>query len=306
MIILMVPLVYVVGSGLTRIRSICCIVPCLLLLTPYDYLGLEIIDVLRSVLIIFGFGYILSLTGLLEQFGKLLGISAFTRTKKGTPPRFIPPPSPECWDGVEKLDSSSSDFSALQDDIRERSMQWSAKYGMRLELEEAYKVSEESRQAERFAARVDANGSRRTNVQRLFHGTALENMEKIIDGGFKLPSHAGMFGKGVYFAHTPLKSWRYSAAKGTWRGSRSRYLLVCDVALGNVKKIHRAANAFDPKKQFQRNWLLSAFGARNFDSLEAVSKTDGGSVEVPEYIVFDPAQTAVRFIVKCTECSALQ
>ena len=43
-------------------------------------------------------------------------------------------------------------------------------------------------------------------------------------GGFQLPSNAGMYGKGVYFAECPTKSSHYS--KG------SDLMLLCDVQLG--------------------------------------------------------------------------
>lgn len=47
----------------------------------------------------------------------------------------------------------------------------------------------------------------------LFHGTAVESVPQIIKNGFRLPkkhAHGGMFGKGIYFAETPLKSVRYT------------------------------------------------------------------------------------------------
>lgn len=44
----------------------------------------------------------------------------------------------------------------------------------------------------------------------LFHGTTPANAESILAGGFSIPSHPGMFGRGIYFAKDPLKSVRYA------------------------------------------------------------------------------------------------
>lgn len=46
--------------------------------------------------------------------------------------------------------------------------------------------------------------------QMLFHGTTPANAERILLGGFEIPSRPGMFGRGIYFAKDPLKSVRYA------------------------------------------------------------------------------------------------
>ena len=55
----------------------------------------------------------------------------------------------------------------------------------------------------------------------------------ILADGFRLPSHAGMFGRGIYFADTPLKSLQYTGGTFGCVGGGRRYMLVCDVELGN-------------------------------------------------------------------------
>merc|ERR1711879_24853 len=72
------------------------------------------------------------------------------------------------------------------------------------------------------------------NRCQLFHGTVRESAKSIIQEGFRLPSYGGMFGKGVYFARTPLKSKQYIG----WLGC----LLLCEVELGN-SKVQQTAKA---------------------------------------------------------------
>ena len=42
-----------------------------------------------------------------------------------------------------------------------------------------------------------------------------------------------MFGRGIYFADTPLKSLQYTGGTFGCVGGGRRYMLVCDVELGN-------------------------------------------------------------------------
>merc|ERR1712216_634403 len=65
--------------------------------------------------------------------------------------------------------------------------------------------------------------SRDPNNRRLYHGTSAFALKQIVFNGFQLPQRPGMFGKGLYFADTPLKSWPYSTVG---------FIMVCDVALG--------------------------------------------------------------------------
>ena len=44
-----------------------------------------------------------------------------------------------------------------------------------------------------------------------------------------------MFGRGIYFADTPLKSLQYTGGTFGCVGGGRRYMLVCDVELGNPR-----------------------------------------------------------------------
>ena len=71
-------------------------------------------------------------------------------------------------------------------------------------------------------------------MSRLFHGTGKDAARAILADGFRLPAHAGMFGRGIYFADTPLKSLQYTGGRlGCCVGGGGRFMLVCDVELGN-------------------------------------------------------------------------
>merc|ERR1712232_162468 len=109
----------------------------------------------------------------------------------------------------------------------------------RLHIKNVYKIENEILE-QRFATGLSAMHSADTNVQALFHGTSLKAAHSIIATGFQLPQTGGMFGAGVYFAKTPLKSWQYSLHKG------SAYLLVSDVALGLSKPARKGKNV-DPR-----------------------------------------------------------
>ncbi len=84
------------------------------------------------------------------------------------------------------------------------------------------------------------------NVCELFHSSKAQNFLGILSRGLLLPkvvvsdyggerSDAGSLGTGIYFGLDALTSVKYSSPSQT-RGSR--FLLMCDVALGNVKVNH--------------------------------------------------------------------
>lgn len=69
------------------------------------------------------------------------------------------------------------------------------------------------------------------NRMLLWHGTRNTNLESIFKEGLKLPSHGGMFGKGIYFADRVTKSVQYTDCR---RSGRTGTLLLCEVAVGNM------------------------------------------------------------------------
>merc|ERR1712056_10284 len=91
----------------------------------------------------------------------------------------------------------------------------------------------------------------------LFHGTSPESAHAILQNGFRLPAHAGMFGRGVYLAENPLKAGKYAGrqegqpwwnfvgddASGDWF-----HMLLCDVYLGKTKTVRHARPDMSPSK----------------------------------------------------------
>ena len=133
---------------------------------------------------------------------------------------------------------------------------------------------------------------RESNVRQLFHGTRMENAHGIVTGGFRLPRHSGMFGKGLYFADTPLKSLQYTGISWGWR-----YMLVCEVELGNSKTQRGAKD--DKKEDLERGWLPTVMGQRSFQSVTAA--TGLGGVRVPEYVVYDASQAVPKYLLAVSE-----
>jgi len=205
---------------------------------------------------------------------------------------------------ITQLSSEDPDFKLVEDSFKQNCARFSQMYPFNLEVVSVYSVTNHSlkqkyidtktRLQSKTAGR-HSSGSGCHPVMHLYHGTSKQAAAAIITGGFKLPTIAGMFGKGVYFADTPLKSWQYSTKTG------SQFLLVCEVALGNQMPLRHARTKFNPQRDFQRSWFKSVFGAREYDSIVALSKAQGGAVNVPEYVIFHPWQALPAYVIEARE-----
>lgn len=96
-----------------------------------------------------------------------------------------------------------------------------------------------------------------SNQQLLFHGSRISNFVGLLSRGLLMPkvvtgmggarTDAGNLGNGIYFGDAACTSSHYTSAghRGT------RFMLVCRVALGNVKPFHRITKGFsDPPDGF--------------------------------------------------------
>lgn len=130
-----------------------------------------------------------------------------------------------------------------------------------------------------------------SHVELKFHGTNEEAVDSIVNYGFMIPvSGKQMFGKGVYFATDSSKSAQKCYTKD------SKMLLVCEVLLGKCLTVERSLPGMDINK-------LHVLG---YDSLFAKRGTQQqGGVCNDEFVVYDPNQAIVRFIVHYeeTDCS---
>jgi hypothetical protein len=99
-------------------------------------------------------------------------------------------------------------------------------------------------EAERFAP-----FKKEPNRMLLFHGSAMSNYLGILSQGLRIappeaPTTGYMFGKGVYFADMFRKSDAYA------HGITSKVLILCEVALGNMKKLYEANYIENLEKPF--------------------------------------------------------
>jgi len=125
-----------------------------------------------------------------------------------------------------------------------------------------------------------------SNKMLKFHGCSREAAESIMRKGFRLPDHwDNMYGKGVYFASDSSKSAREIYTKG------SNMLLLCDVLLGKCWTVNKGGGEM---KKVERRTLRR----KGFDSVFAPRGTrQTGGVENDEYIVYDPRQALVKYII---------
>ena len=184
------------------------------------------------------------------------------------------------------------------DELRENvSKACDSKYNFAMALHGAWRVRNPEAEevwAEMQAARAAAG--KQSTVTALYHGTSKDAARVITADGFRLPTHAGMFGKGVYFADCPLKSLQYTNknvvdAMGTGR----RYMLVCDVELGHTLTKKSAHSNLDPTRDLQPTAVSRALGQKSFDSVSAQPSWFG--LRAPEYIVYKPEQALPRYIL---------
>jgi len=192
------------------------------------------------------------------------------------------------WKGVAgKVEGA--ELEQLKSLVKERCEAARNKYNFSLELVDAFRVHCPALE-QRFDEFCEAHGRdrRASNRQKLFHGTPRESARSILSSGFRLPEKGGMFGKGVYFASAPLKSFQYARGDGT--------ILLCEVALGKTMKTYHANNSLEPERDLSRNWFLKALGMQNFDSVTA-SSGPLGCVRVPEYVVYKTEQAVPRYLL---------
>jgi poly [ADP-ribose] polymerase len=125
----------------------------------------------------------------------------------------------------------------------------------------------------------------------LFHGTRSANILNILNQGLlikpKTAVHTGsMFGNGIYFADQSTKSSQY-AHKYASNKYPSSFLFLCDVATGNIKKYNDA----------QSHLHSSPTG---YDSVQGV---EGRSLIHNEYIVYNPNQSLIKYLIEFTVSS---
>lgn len=113
-----------------------------------------------------------------------------------------------------------------------------------------------------------------------------------------------MFGKGIYFADVVTKSANYCH---TNRANNIGLLLMCEVALGNMRKHTIATHVRSiPNGTWQSvggvgiycpmDWRLIHGVTAPFGDIKLTKKRTG--LHYNEYIVYDPAQVKIKFLFK--------
>lgn len=152
------------------------------------------------------------------------------------------------------------------------------------------------------------------NRRLLWHGSRRSNLIGILSQGLRVappeaPVSGYMFGRGVYFADMFCKSRQYCAS-----GSKKEpaYMLLCDVALGNLYPCRRANPMDEPQPGTSATWGV---GSKGPDWQSTVTEPGGAALPAGplseaaggrgnynlnynEFIVYDPAQVRMRYLVE--------
>jgi len=116
----------------------------------------------------------------------------------------------------------------------------------------------------------------------LFHGTDETAARAIARSNFKMPSSAGNFGKGAYFAEAAQKSDRYAKKAAGDSGPEladSKVILLCRVVLGNIKEVEGTDSRAE--RLVQDPLVDSVLGKTDFR----------------EFLVYDAAQIYPEYIM---------
>jgi hypothetical protein len=166
------------------------------------------------------------------------------------------------------------------------------------------------------------------NKMLLWHGTKPENVVGVLQTGFRIaPSDASntgsMFGEGVYFADIFNKSYNYTSGvsfNSFGSGTKvlkkpKKYLFLCEVALGNMKKLYMSENVTnlptssvhsvmgvgqvgpDPTGNiFMPNGSILPMGKLVNTPQPKLQPGQWWQLQHNEYVVYDTTQIRVRYL----------
>ncbi|KAM9349501.1 poly [ADP-ribose] polymerase 2 [Symphorus nematophorus] len=149
----------------------------------------------------------------------------------------------------------------------------------------------------------------------LWHGSRLSNWVGILSQGLRVappeaPVTGYMFGKGIYFADMSSKSANYCFAN---QNNHVGLLLLCEVALGDCNELLDAdyeANNLPAGKHSTKGLGQTGPDPKNSVTLDGVTvpmgpglrtgvgRANSYSLLYNEYIVYNPAQTRMRYLLR--------
>eukprot|EP00743_Colponemidia_sp_Colp-15_P005554 GILK01005975.1.p1 GENE.GILK01005975.1~~GILK01005975.1.p1 ORF type:complete len:563 (+),score=114.38 GILK01005975.1:1076-2764(+) len=200
--------------------------------------------------------------------------------------------------------------SSLEYDVIRHYIQRTSSYSDSMVLENVFRLQRKG-EAERIT-----KWDHLDNHWLLWHGSRTSNFMGILSQGLRIappeaPVSGYMFGKGVYFADTFQKSYGYCQTYG----KDSAFLLLCEVALGNMNELKKAeyletaAPGFNSTKgvgltgpDFAQSIVLQNGVTVPVGRLVNYPQTgpfeDRATLQHNEYIVYDVSQVRVRYMVQ--------
>lgn len=177
--------------------------------------------------------------------------------------------------------------------------------GKKIDIAEVFKVNRKG-EKDRYAKFKNY-----PNRMFLWHGSAVLNFANIISQGLIITPTAAtgsMFGRGLYFADMLCKSLNYCKPDA----DGFRYLVLCEVALGQMKELQSAC----PNPLLAGFHSVKGVGQTHPNPKEAHTRKDGVviplgqpipsnyqfapvySLNYNEYIVYDKDQVNIQYLVK--------
>ncbi|XP_069796903.1 poly [ADP-ribose] polymerase 2 isoform X3 [Narcine bancroftii] len=206
---------------------------------------------------------------------------------------------------LQPMDHSCSHFQIIEKYLQSTHASTHNDYTMKL-----LEVFQVAREGEEEVFRSDLN-----NRRLLWHGSRLMNWVSILNQGLRIappeaPVTGYMFGKGIYFADMSSKSANYCFAT---REQNVGLLLLCEVALGDCHKLLAAdyeASSLPQGKDSTMGLGRVAPSDGTLLSLDGVLvpmgparetgvvNPDGYTLNYNEYVVYDPAQVRMKYLLK--------
>ncbi|KPJ11271.1 Poly [ADP-ribose] polymerase [Papilio machaon] len=204
---------------------------------------------------------------------------------------------------ISPLDVKSPEYELILEYMRNTHAETHSSYT--LDIESAFKVIRDGEE-KRFKPFKKLH-----NRRLLWHGSRVTNFAGILSQGLRIappeaPVTGYMFGKGIYFADMVSKSANYCC---TNKANPLGIIMLCEVALGDMKKCHQAEYITKLPSGKHSTWGV---GRTQPDPARARTLPDGTLVPLGppvsaeqntallynEFIVYDVAQVKAKYVLQ--------